>query len=125
MKPQKRPVNLNIFTIRMPIPAIASILHRISGIVLFLAIPYLLWILAQSLSSESNFLALHDDLSAPLPKLILFMIAAPFIYHFIAGIRHLLMDINIGVELKSGRMTAIITILLALVLTIMAGFYIW
>lgn len=125
MKSQKRPVNLNIFTISMPVPAVASILHRISGIVLFLAIPYLLWILQRSLLSESDFLALHNLLVTPFNKLILLAIVAPFIYHFLAGIRHLLMDINIGVELKSGRFSAYLTIILAIIFTIIAGFYIW
>lgn len=125
MRSQKRPVNLNLFTIRQPVPAIASILHRISGIILFLAIPYLIWILGQSLATESDFLALYDHFTSPLAKIITLIIVAPFIYHFLAGIRHLLMDINIGVDLKNGRLSAWITIILAIILTIIAGFYIW
>lgn len=121
----QRPVNLNLFTIRFPIPAIASILHRISGILLFLAIPLMLWGLQLSLASQSDFDSLHDLFTTPLAKLMIWGLLSAFFYHFIAGIRHLLMDINVGVELKSGRMTAFITIILAIALSVLTGVWLW
>jgi succinate dehydrogenase / fumarate reductase cytochrome b subunit len=120
-----RPVNLNLLTIRFPIPAIISILHRVSGVVLFLLIPIALWALSYSLASEDNFQHMHDSLASTLGKLIIWVCLMPFLYHFVAGIRHLLMDINIGVELQSGRFGAILTVIISFILILLAGVYIW
>ncbi len=124
MKDQ-RPKNLNILTIRLPVPALVSILHRISGILLFLAIPLILWGLNTSLTSQQDFDNIHQMMAAPFARFVLWGLLAAFIYHFIAGIRHLLMDINIGVELKSGRLTAMMTLMIAIVLIVLAGVWLW
>jgi len=120
-----RPKNLNLFSIRFPIPAIVSILHRISGVILFLATPLVIWALSCSLDSQDSFQNLQDNLSTPLFKILAFGILSPFLYHFIAGIRHLLMDVNIGVSLKSGRASAFVTLILAIVTIVLAGIYLW
>jgi succinate dehydrogenase / fumarate reductase cytochrome b subunit len=120
-----RPINLNLFTIKFPIPAIVSILHRLSGLFLFLVIPLLLWVLEFSLSSAENFQSLRDDLGTSSAKIVLLLLMSPFFYHFVAGIRHLLMDMEIGVEHKSGRLTAILTFIFTFLLIFLAGFYIW
>ncbi len=122
---KQRPKNLNLFTIRFPLPAIVSILHRISGVFLFLLIPFMLWGLSYSLASESDFQFLQDKLSSPWLKITIFLFAASFLYHFTAGIRHLLMDVNIGVELKSGRLTAVLTLIIAFLLIALVGIYLW
>jgi succinate dehydrogenase / fumarate reductase cytochrome b subunit len=121
----QRPKNLNLFTIRFPIPAIASILHRISGFILFLLIPFILWILQSSLISEQNFDDIRQTLTSPLMKFIIWCSLSAFIYHFVAGIRHLLMDIHIGEELKSGRIGAILTIIISLLFIILTGIWLW
>ena len=121
----QRPKNLNLFTIHFPIPAIVSILHRISGIVLFLAIPFVLWGLNLSLSSADDFDNVRQFFTTPFAKLIIWCLLAPFIYHFVAGIRHLLMDVNIGDTLKSGRLGAILTLIISIVLIVLAGIWIW
>lgn len=121
----QRPKNLNLLTIRFPLPAIVSILHRISGVVLFLLIPVFLWALAASLASQESFQTLQDGLRTTCAKLLVLLFLAPFLYHFVAGIRHLLMDINVGVELKSGKISAAITMIIALILVVLAGVYIW
>jgi succinate dehydrogenase / fumarate reductase cytochrome b subunit len=121
----QRPKNLNLFTIRFPIPAIVSILHRISGLILFLLIPVLLWALQLSLASEYHFNELQQALTTPCAKIIIFCALAALIYHFVAGIRHLLMDIHIGEELKSGRIGAILTMIISLLLIIMTGIWLW
>lgn len=118
-------MNLNLFTIRFPIPAIVSILHRISGIILFLSIPLVLWGFSLSLSSTEDFENIHQLFSTPFAKLIIWCIIAPFIYHFVAGIRHLLMDAHIGEELKSGRLSSYITLIVSAVLIVLAGVWIW
>lgn len=121
----QRPKNLNLFTIRLPVPAIASILHRISGMILFFAIPFFLWALQTSLSSEENFEALHQSVTSPLSKVIIWALLSAFLYHFVAGIRHLLMDINLGVALKSGRISAFLTIGISIVLIALTGIWLW
>lgn len=125
MKKQQRPKNLNLFTIRFPIPAIASILHRISGFILFIMIPFILWALNLSLDSEQSFDNLHQLFTTPWIKFVVWVSLSAFLYHFIAGIRHLLMDIGIGEELKSGRLSAILTITIAVILTILTGIWLW
>lgn len=120
-----RPVNLNLFTIRFPLPAIASILHRISGVILFLFIPFLLCGLKSSLSSSDQFDRLHENLTGPCAKLFIWAVLTAFIFHFVAGIRHLLMDINIGIELHSGKITALLTMLIVAVLAVLTGIWLW
>jgi succinate dehydrogenase / fumarate reductase cytochrome b subunit len=120
-----RPKNLNLFTIRFPIPAIASILHRISGFILFLFIPFILWGLHLSLASQESFDNLRQVFTSPGIKFVIWVSLSAFIYHFIAGIRHLLMDINIGEELKSGKFSASLTIALSAILIILTGVWLW
>ncbi len=122
---KQRPKNLNLFTIRFPIPAIASILHRISGFILFIIIPFLLWGLYQSLASERSFNDLQQTLTTPGMRFFLWCCLSAFLYHFVAGIRHLLMDVGIGEELKSGRFSAILTLVIAALLIILAGVWLW
>lgn len=124
MKDQ-RPKNLNLLTIQFPIPAIVSILHRISGVILFLLIPLFLWGLHLSLASQTSFDQLTMLFVKPWIKFLIWCSLAAFIYHFIAGIRHLLMDIHIGEELKSGRVTAISTMVISVILIILAGIWLW
>lgn len=121
----QRPKNLNLFTIRFPIPAIASILHRISGFILFLFIPVMLWGLKLSLTSEQDFDDIHQALTLPISKFIIWCVLSAFIFHFFAGIRHLLMDIHIGEELKSGRTGAILTIIISVVFILLTGIWLW
>lgn len=121
----QRPKNLNLFSIRFPIPAIASILHRISGFILFLLIPFLLWELQQSLASEEAFDNVHQLFTSTCAKIIIFGSLSAFIYHFVAGIRHLLMDISIGDGLKSGRIGAILTIIISIFLIAITGIWLW
>ncbi len=120
-----RPINLNLFTIRFPIPAIASILHRASGLILFLAIPIFLWVLSASLSSSQRYDEIYQMLAEPFCKLVIWGLLSAFFYHFVAGIRHLLMDINVGISLKSGRLSALITILLAVLIIVLTGIWVW
>ncbi|EKD73712.1 MAG: hypothetical protein ACD_45C00215G0003 [uncultured bacterium] len=121
----QRPKNLNLFTIRQPLPAIVSILHRISGLILFLLLPFLLWGFNLSVSSQQSFDDLQQVLAIPWIKFIIWCCLSAFIYHLMAGIRHLLMDIGIGEELKSGRLSAALTILITLLLIILTGIWLW
>ena len=119
-----RPINLNLFTIHFPIPAIVSILHRVSGAILFLMIPFVLCLLNYSLT-ESGFENVQQTLSSPFAKIIIWIMLAPFVFHLVAGIRHLLSDIHIGDSLKMGRMMSWLTFVVSAVLMILAGVWIW
>nr|WP_306800259.1 succinate dehydrogenase, cytochrome b556 subunit [Endozoicomonas sp. YOMI1] len=121
----KRPVNLDITTIKLPLPAYTSILHRISGVILFVGLGFLLYGLDLSLASEESFDALKALLSAPLAKFIIWGILSALIYHFIAGVKHLLMDVDVGDGKESGSLGAIITLVLSIVLIILAGVWVW
>lgn len=105
--------------------AIASILHRISGLVLFLLFPIILYYLDLSLGSPHSFATLHTVLSSVTAKLILWVVGAALIYHLLAGIRHLIMDAGYGEHLSSSRHSAIAVIIAAIILTLLLGFWIW
>lgn len=119
-----RPVNLNLMTIRFPLSAIVSIFHRISGFVLFLFIPVGLWVLDYSLTPE-GFDALHDWQGSIFKKLIIFAVLAAFLYHFVAGMRHLIMDMHIGTSLTGSRLSAKLVFLFSIILVILAGIWLW
>lgn len=119
-----RPVNLNLLTIRFPIPAIVSILHRIAGVILFLFIPIALWVLDFSLTQD-GFDALHDWRGNIFTKLAIWAILAAFIFHLIAGVRHLLSDVRLGSSLQGGRATSWLTFITFFILVILAGIWLW
>lgn len=121
----KRPKNLNLLTIRFPVPAIVSILHRVSGVFLFLLFPFLLWLFSLSLASEPSFIKLQNVLTMPVVKFFVWVFLAPLCYHLVAGIRHLLMDFHIGEELKSGRRGAKLTLLVSIILVALLGVWLW
>ena len=123
---KKRPINLDFFTIRFPITAMVSILHRISGTFLFLLIPLLLWCFSHSLSSDTDFASLQQTLTEHVfLRLILWLVIVGFFYHLFAGIRHILMDLHLFEELKQGRTTAKLTLLFTIVIALFAGVWLW
>lgn len=93
---KSRPVNLNILTIRMPITAYVSILHRLSGLLTFLFVPCLLYALQRSLHSPESYAALLDCLATPWVTAVTWFMTMGLVYHLLAGIKHLLMDLHIG-----------------------------
>jgi succinate dehydrogenase / fumarate reductase cytochrome b subunit len=120
-----RPVNLDLTTIRFPITAIVSILHRMSGVLVFLFIPVLLWMLSKSTFSEEGFLSLQDCFSNPISKFIAWVVVSGLLYHFVAGVRHLVMDVGFGEEKQSGKLGAKIVLIVSAVLAIAVGVWIW
>ncbi|MAA63925.1 MAG: succinate dehydrogenase, cytochrome b556 subunit [Alteromonadaceae bacterium] len=121
----KRPVNLDLSKFHFPLPAITSILHRTSGIIIFIGMGFLLYGLDLSLEGESGFNAVNDLLSSFLAKLIIWGILSALLYHLVAGIKHLLMDMGIGEELQSGRLAAKATVVISVILIVLAGVWIW
>jgi len=122
---KQRPVNLDLTTIKMHPAAKASILHRISGVVMVFAIGILLWTLSLSLSSADGFAQVKAMFDGVFFKLIIIGILAALIYHLLGGLRHLMMDMGHFEELGSGNATAKLVIVLWVVLTIVAGVALW
>lgn len=122
---KKRPVNLNLFTIRFPVTAISSILHRASGVVLFLFIVFLLYALQFSLKSEQSFNALHATLSSFWPRFFVWIFLSSLVFHVIAGIRHFLMDMGYGEGKASGKFSAYLVLILSVVAIVALGVRLW
>ncbi len=120
-----RPVNLDLSTVKFPLAALVSITHRVSGVVLLGGVLVLLWMLDVSLSSEEGFNSIKETLQAPLAKLVLWGVLAALGYHLVAGVRHLIMDLGVGETLEGGKRGAVITVVLAIVLIILAGLWVW
>jgi succinate dehydrogenase / fumarate reductase cytochrome b subunit len=120
-----RPVNLDLMTIRMPINAVVSILHRISGVFVFLFIPMFLWMLRLSTFSELGFLRMQECLASPISKMVIWVTLSGLIYHLVAGIRHLIMDMGIGEERESGRLAAQISLGVSIILIVSLGVWLW
>lgn len=117
--------NFNLFTIQYPFTAIISILHRLSGVFVFLFIPFLLWMLDIALGSSIGFEHVQTVLTKPIAKLVLWSILLALSYHLIAGIRHLLMDIGIGESLSNARISGVIAITMTLIVAILIGVWLW
>ena len=112
----KRPVNLDIGTIKLPVTSYVSILHRISGVILFLAVALLLWVFEASLESPQSFQSLQEWFANPIFQIILWSSLAALAYHAIAGIRHLMMDFGIGEDsFEAGRRSAWIVVVVAII----------
>jgi len=121
-----RPVYLNLLAIRQPVPAIVSILHRVSGALLFLVgIPLLLWAVQRSLASPEAWDALRASLAHPLAKLLLLGLVWAYLHHFCAGIRYLLLDLHIGTELTPLRQSSYAVLIVSLALTAVVGARLW
>ena len=114
-KPETRPVNLNLLKIRQPVTAIASIGHRISGVLLFLSIPLVIYLLDRSLSGPQGFADVVALFDHALIKLLALLLAWSAAHHFFAGIRFLLLDVEIGVDLATARTTAMAVNVLGIV----------
>ena len=122
---KKRPVNLDIGTIQLPVTAYVSILHRVSGVVLFGAVGLFLWILDSSLSSEESFNSIKEFMNTFIVQIIIWLSLAALIYHLVAGLRHLVMDYGYGETLSGGILGAKLVLTFSAVLMLMAGFWLW
>lgn len=122
---KKKPVNLDLWTIHFPIPAIISILHRISGFILFLSIPLFLWLLDDSLRSADAYAALQTCLAHPFIKLIVWGVLSALVYHVVAGVRHLIMDLGYLETKEAGRLTAKIVLVVSVLFILVVGIWLW
>ena len=117
---KQRPVNLDLQTIRFPITAIASILHRVSGVITFVAVGILLWLLGTS------FLTAASIMDSFFVKFIMWGILTALAYHVVVGIRHLMMDFGyLDETLEAGKRSAKISFVITVVLSLLAGVLVW
>jgi succinate dehydrogenase cytochrome b subunit len=121
----KRPVNLDIGSMRLPVTAWASITHRATGVFLFAGMAVLIWALDMSLASPESFASLQQCLASPLAKLVIWAVMAGLIYHALAGVKHLIADFGIGETMEGGILGARIVIALSVILILLAGVWIW
>lgn len=122
---KKRPKHLALHQIRLPLPGLVSILHRISGLALFAAIPLLLLMLQYSLNSVQSYAHLMEMLESLPVKLLLFGLLWAFFHHFCAGLRFLAVDLHYVGNLKQARDSSRIVLIASLALTLLAGGLLW
>ena len=115
---KKRPKNLDLASIRLPLAGKVSILHRVSGAGMFLCFPLMLWLFSASVTSVESF-ATFKSVFASLPaKVVMAGLLWAFIHHFCAGIRFLLLDMHIGIEKEASRMSAAVVLAVSIPLTL-------
>jgi succinate dehydrogenase / fumarate reductase cytochrome b subunit len=121
VKPITRPVYLNLFRIRLPLAGWVSILHRVAGALLFAALPLGVWGLSVSLSGAAGFQRMAEWLTHPLIKLFLLLLIGAFAHHWLAGLRHLALDVHWGVTRDRARQSSIAVLLATGLITLLAG----
>jgi len=121
-RPEFRNIHVTqIVRYRMPPAAMVSIMHRISGAALFLALPFLLWMFDLSLISEDTFARMAAIASGWAVKLALLFLTWAFLHHLVAGIRYLILDLHVGLELPQARKNALAVFAISLPLTLLAA----
>ena len=127
IRPKYLSLRALLFEIRLPVPGWVSILHRISGALLFFPfVAWLLYLLDTSLASEKGFDYVRNQyLALPLVKLGILVFIWSYCHHFCAGIRYLFLDLDQGVDLQTARLTSWIVIVAGLALTAVLGARLW
>ena len=122
---KKRPVNLDIRTIQLPLTALTSILHRISGIMLFIFLGLILYMLSKSLESEKGFNEVKEIFSSPFGKVSFWLVYSSFIYHLVCGLLLVIMDVGVGHTLKGSNRASTIVLVVSGVLMVAGAVWIW
>jgi len=125
-----RPKHLNLLQIRFPLSAYVSILHRVSGAGLFLCLPILIGLFGATLGTPEQFECYRvvvgfTIIGIPVVKLLLLGLLWAYLHHFCAGIRFLLLDMHVGIELASARASAVAVLGISLCLTVALGVLTW
>lgn len=120
---KKRPKNLNLLSIKFPMAAIMSVGHRAAGVLLFLSLPYFIYIFQLSIINEAGFIQAKAELHSPLVKLFLLISIWALAHHFFAGIRYFLLDVDIGIEKKWAQKTAVLVMFLGFVVFLISSVY--
>ncbi len=122
---KQRPKHLALHLIKLPLPGIVSILHRVSGLLLFCALPLLLLMLQYSLTSIETYTQLMDVLTNPLLKLLLLGLLWAFLHHFCAGLRYLAIDMHWVRDLAQARNSSKVVLVASLAMTVLVGVKLW
>ena len=120
-----RPKYLNLYQIRLPVPGFVSILHRISGFGMFAFAWAILWLLQMSLESPESYEQARTVVQSWIGKLFLIGMSWAFLHHFFAGLRFLLLDTHVGVDLAGARRTSWAVLVLSIAGTVIVGANIW
>lgn len=123
--PRRRPVHLDLRRIAQPVGAWTSILHRASGVLLLAGVPVLAWALERSLASPAGFAQVAAALESAPVRLLLLAGTWALAHHLLAGVRHLLSDVDVGAGLRSARRSAWMVNLAALALALLAARALW
>ena len=115
---KKRPKNLDLTTIRLPLPGKVSILHRVSGAGLFLCLPIILWLFSASLNSPETFGTFKSVFSSLPAKVVLAGLIWAYLHHFCAGIRFLLLDLHAGIDKETANKSAVGVLAVSIPLTL-------
>ncbi len=121
----RRPKYLSLLRIRLPLPGVISIMHRVSGAVLFIALPLLLYWFQQSLTSSATFDVLKMVFSHWLVKIIALGLLWGYFHHLCAGLRHLALDLHFGTGLTAARLSSAIALIAGVVSTLIAAVLLW
>ncbi len=122
---KQRPVNLDLTQFDFPASAKASILHRVTGVAMLIAMAFVVWAWAESLSGPQGFAYIKDLLTSFIAKFIAWGTITALTYHLLGGIRHMLMDLGHFEEVESGNGSAKAILVLWVVLSIAAGAWLW
>jgi succinate dehydrogenase / fumarate reductase cytochrome b subunit len=124
--PKSRPKYYDLNLAHLPPPGLVSILHRVSGALLFFPVlPALLYLLHTALGSEAGFARWSEFFSRPLVKVVMLGVIWLYAHHFFAGIRYLLLDVHIGIDKSPARTSAIAVLVLGIIATILIGWRLW
>ena len=123
--PPRRPKHLNLLKIHLPLPGVLSILHRVSGVLLAWSLPAALGALHVSLESEEGYECVAEFFAHPLMKLVVWGAAWALFHHLCAGVRFLLLDFHIGVELAAARKSAAAALAVSILMTLAFGVWLW
>ena len=123
----KRPVFLPVNPLKFPLPfvALASILHRNSGVVLFGGVGYFLYLLQLALSSPTGFEEARMLLSQPPHQFALFTVLAALAYHFVLGVKHLLLDFHLFDTIKGSKVATIVSVIAFAIILVLIAIWIW
>ncbi|MGK0338865.1 MAG: succinate dehydrogenase / fumarate reductase cytochrome b subunit, partial [Candidatus Azotimanducaceae bacterium] len=127
MQNDHRPINVNpsdLLAFAWPLAALASISHRIAGVILFAGVAFGLYALEMSLASEEGFETIKGMIKSPFGMFVTWGLLSALAYHFVAGIKHLVMDFGFAETIEGSRFAAKITILFSAVLIFLAGIWV-
>jgi len=122
---KERPKNLDLSTVKFPITATASILHRVSGIIVFIALAIFLFILNCSLSSAQDFQLVQGYLDTFIVEFVFWGALTGLAYHAVFGVRHMIQDLGYWEEMDSAALSAKVGFAITAVLSILAGVLVW